>query len=65
LAPNATRLLREYGLLDDVMEMAPRPCRLVAMNALTGQQLTTLDLKRLSSSMAPPTSSCTAATRSR
>jgi hypothetical protein len=25
LAPNATRLLREYGLLDDVMEMAPGP----------------------------------------
>jgi 3-hydroxybenzoate 6-monooxygenase len=53
LAPNATRLLREYGLLDDVMEMAPRPCRLVAMNALTGQQLTTLNLKRLSSRKEP------------
>jgi 3-hydroxybenzoate 6-monooxygenase len=45
LAPNATRLLREYGLLDDVAEMAVRPRRLVARNALTGQQLTTLDLE--------------------
>jgi 3-hydroxybenzoate 6-monooxygenase len=46
LAPNATWLLREYGLLDDVMETAVRPRRLVAMNALTGQQLTTLDLQQ-------------------
>jgi 3-hydroxybenzoate 6-monooxygenase len=46
LAPNATRLLREYGLLEDVVETAVRPRRLVAMNALTGQQLTTLDLRQ-------------------
>ena len=46
LAPNATRLLREYGLLGDVLETAVRPRRLVAMNALTGQRLTTLDLER-------------------
>jgi 3-hydroxybenzoate 6-monooxygenase len=45
LAPNATRLLRQYGLLDDVMETAVRPRRLVAMNALTGQRLTALDLE--------------------
>jgi 3-hydroxybenzoate 6-monooxygenase len=46
LAPNATRLLRGYGLLDDVMEASVRPRRLVAMNALTGQRLTTLDLEQ-------------------
>jgi 3-hydroxybenzoate 6-monooxygenase len=45
LAPNATRLLRQYGLLDDVLETSVRPRRLVAMNALTGQQLTTVDLE--------------------
>jgi salicylate hydroxylase len=46
LASNATRLLRGYGLLNDVMETAVRPRRLVAMNAVTGQQLTTLDLRQ-------------------
>ena len=46
LAPNATRLLREYGLLEDVMETSVRPRRLVAMNALSGQRLTTLDLQQ-------------------
>ena len=46
LAPNATRLLRGYGLLNDVLETAVRPRRLVAMNAVTGQQLTTLDLRQ-------------------
>jgi 2-polyprenyl-6-methoxyphenol hydroxylase-like FAD-dependent oxidoreductase len=46
LAPNATRLLRDYGLLDDVMRTAVRPRRLVAMNALSGQRLTTLDLRQ-------------------
>ena len=49
LAPNATRLLRQYGLLDDLLETAVMPRRLVAMNALTGQQLTTLDLQRVRS----------------
>jgi salicylate hydroxylase len=46
LAPNATRLLREYGLLEGALEAAVRPRLLVAMNALSGQQLTTLDLRR-------------------
>jgi 3-hydroxybenzoate 6-monooxygenase len=47
LAPNATRLLRRYGLLDDLLETAVLPRRLVAMNALTGRRLTTLDLDRV------------------
>jgi salicylate hydroxylase len=46
LAPNATRVLRRYGLLDEVLEMAVMPRRLVAMNALTGQELTALDLEQ-------------------
>jgi 3-hydroxybenzoate 6-monooxygenase len=47
LAPNATRLLRRYDLLDDLLDTAVRPRRLVAMNALTGQRLTTLDLEQV------------------
>jgi 2-polyprenyl-6-methoxyphenol hydroxylase-like FAD-dependent oxidoreductase len=47
LAPNATRVLRRYGLLDDLLETAVLPRRLVAMNALTGQQLTTLGLEQV------------------
>lgn len=44
LAPNATRLLAEHDLLDDVLAHAVRPARLVMMNAITGEQLSTLDL---------------------
>jgi 2-polyprenyl-6-methoxyphenol hydroxylase-like FAD-dependent oxidoreductase len=47
LAPNATRLLRRYGLLDDLLETAVKPRRLLARNALTGQQLTALDLEQV------------------
>jgi 3-hydroxybenzoate 6-monooxygenase len=46
LAPNATRLLRSYGLLDDVLDTSVRPRRLVAMNALTGRQLTAVELEQ-------------------
>jgi 3-hydroxybenzoate 6-monooxygenase len=46
LAPNATRLLRSHGLLDDVLGTSVRPRRLVAMNALTGRQLTAVELER-------------------
>jgi salicylate hydroxylase len=44
LAPNATRLLHRFGLLEDVMATAVAPRRLVARNALTGEELTSLDL---------------------
>jgi 3-hydroxybenzoate 6-monooxygenase len=47
LAPNATRLLRRHGLLDDLLERAVMPRRLVAMSAVGGQRLTTLDLERV------------------
>jgi hypothetical protein len=65
LAPNATRLLRRHGLLDDLLETAVLPRRLVAMNALTGQQLTALDLEQVRRRYGAPTWSCTATTCSR
>jgi 3-hydroxybenzoate 6-monooxygenase len=54
LAPNATRLLHRYGLLDDLLDTAVRPRRLVAMNAVTGQQLTALDLEQVRSRYGAP-----------
>lgn len=44
LAPNATRLLREWGLLDEVVEAGVTPRRLILRDALTGAELTHLDL---------------------
>jgi salicylate hydroxylase len=44
LAPNATRLLRSWGLLDIVLEAGIRPKRLVMSDALTGNDLTSMDL---------------------
>jgi salicylate hydroxylase len=54
LAPNATGLLRRYGLLDEILETAVRPRRLVARNAVTGQRLTVLDLERARSRYGAP-----------
>ncbi|MFF5988191.1 FAD-dependent monooxygenase [Prauserella flavalba] len=44
LAPNATRILREWGLLDEVIEHGVRPGRLVFKDALDGAELTSLEL---------------------
>jgi 3-hydroxybenzoate 6-monooxygenase len=44
LAPNATRILREWGLLDEVVEAGVLPRRLVLRDALDGGELTHLDL---------------------
>jgi salicylate hydroxylase len=44
MAPNATRILREWGLLDRVIEEGVTPQRLVMRDALTGDELTHLDL---------------------
>ena len=44
LAPNATRLLREWGLLDELRELGHEPRRLVLADAETGRELTALDL---------------------
>ncbi|MDT4892344.1 MAG: 3-hydroxybenzoate 6-monooxygenase [Pseudonocardiales bacterium] len=44
LAPNATRLLRSWGLLDQILAVGIRPKRLVLSDAFTGAELTALDL---------------------
>lgn len=44
LAPNATRVLANLGLLDRVLERAVLPRRLVLMDALDGQRITAVDL---------------------
>jgi salicylate hydroxylase len=44
LAPNATRILREWGVLDRVLDAGVLPRRLVMRDAVTGTELTHLDL---------------------
>lgn len=39
LAPNATRILREWGLLDDIIDAGVLPRRLVIRDALAGHEL--------------------------
>jgi 3-hydroxybenzoate 6-monooxygenase len=44
MAPNATRILRSWGLLDEVVDRGVLPRRLVMHDALDGRELTHLDL---------------------
>jgi len=44
MAPNATRLLRSWDLLDEVVDLGVTPRRLVMRDALDGSELTHLDL---------------------
>lgn len=44
LAPNATRVLRDLGVLDEVRAVAALPRRMMLRGALTGAKLTALDL---------------------
>jgi 3-hydroxybenzoate 6-monooxygenase len=44
LAPNATRILREWGVLDQVLAAGVEPRRLVLRDAISGAELTHLDL---------------------
>jgi 3-hydroxybenzoate 6-monooxygenase len=44
LAPNATRVLRSWGLLDEVIAAGVRPRRLVLKDAVDGDELTHLDV---------------------
>ncbi|NYE48430.1 salicylate hydroxylase [Spinactinospora alkalitolerans] len=44
MAPNATRVLREWGMLDAVLDKGVRPRRLVFKDAVDGGELTHLDL---------------------
>lgn len=45
LAPNASRALEELGVLETVRRTAVAPPRLVMMDALSGEQITSLDLR--------------------
>jgi 2-polyprenyl-6-methoxyphenol hydroxylase-like FAD-dependent oxidoreductase len=44
MAPNATRILRSWDLLDEVVDLGVTPRRLVMRDALDGGELTHLDL---------------------
>lgn len=45
LAPNATRVLKGLGVLDDVLDVGVLPHRLVLASALTGEEFTHLDVR--------------------
>ena len=44
LAPNATRILRQLGVLEQILPVAVRPRRLVLADAIEGRELTSLEL---------------------
>ena len=44
LASDATRVLHQLGLLDEIRKHATFPKRAVLMDAVTGREITTLDL---------------------
>jgi 2-polyprenyl-6-methoxyphenol hydroxylase-like FAD-dependent oxidoreductase len=44
MAPNATRVLARWGMLDRVVDVGVRPRRLAFLDALSGEELTSLDL---------------------
>src|SRR5688500_11914172 len=46
LAPNATRMLHRLGILDQVLEHAVRPGRLIMRDAISGTPITELDVGR-------------------
>jgi 3-hydroxybenzoate 6-monooxygenase len=45
LAPNATRVLKRFGVLEDVLDAGVLPDRLVLASAITGEELTSLDVR--------------------
>jgi 3-hydroxybenzoate 6-monooxygenase len=45
IAPNCTRILRAYGLLDEAKRLGVRPASMVMRDALDGTVLTSLDLE--------------------
>jgi 2-polyprenyl-6-methoxyphenol hydroxylase-like FAD-dependent oxidoreductase len=47
LAPNCTRILDDYGLLDEAKQLGVLPKRMVMRDALDGSELTRLDLDHL------------------
>lgn len=54
MAPNATRILREWGLLDEVIDRGVLPRRLVMKDAVDGTNLTHLDLAEVGRRYAAP-----------
>ena len=44
IAPNCTRILDEWGLLDEVIDLGVTPGNLVMLDAIDGSELTRLDL---------------------
>jgi 3-hydroxybenzoate 6-monooxygenase len=54
LAPNATRILRTWDLLDEAVEQGVLPRRLVMRDALDGRELTWLDLDDVESRYGAP-----------
>ena len=44
IAPNCTRILDDWGLLDEVVELGVTPGNLVMLDAIDGSELTRLDL---------------------
>ncbi|MEU7629054.1 FAD-dependent monooxygenase [Nocardia sp. NPDC049220] len=47
LAPNGTRILADYGLLDEAVSLGVVPARMVMRDAVDGSELTALDLRDL------------------
>jgi 3-hydroxybenzoate 6-monooxygenase len=47
IAPNCTRILHEYGLLDEARKLGVLPENMVMRDALDGRELTRLDLRDL------------------
>lgn len=47
IAPNCTRILHDYGLLDEVVRLGVRPDSMVMKDAVDGTELTRLDLADL------------------
>lgn len=45
LAPNCTRILDDYGLLDEARSLGVEPARMVMRDATDGAELTSLDLR--------------------
>ena len=54
LAPNATRLFRQWGILDEVLAVCVAPERLVFKDALDGRPLTHLDLAEVAERYGAP-----------
>ena len=44
IAPNCTRILRDWGLLDEVVDLGVTPSNLIMRDAVDGSELTRLDL---------------------